>query len=107
MDILERSTAYALRIIKRYRELEKDSVGRIFGRQLLRSGTSIGANIPEAQGNQSRADFIAKISIAGKEAHESAYWLRLLQEAELISASRIRDLRDETEQLVKILSTVP
>jgi four helix bundle protein len=106
VDILERSTAYSLRLIKLYRELEKDSVGRILGRQLLRSGTSIGANIHEAQGGQSRADFIAKISIACKEAHESAYWLRLLQEAELISASRICDLRDETEQLIKILSTI-
>ena len=52
MDILERSTAYSLRIIKLYRELEKDGVGRILGKQLLRSGTSIGANIHEAQGGQ-------------------------------------------------------
>jgi four helix bundle protein len=105
-DILERSIAYSLRIIKLYKELEKDSVGRIIGRQLLRSGTSIGANIHEAQGGQSKADFIAKLSIAHKEARESAYWLRLIREAELISASRIQDLIDETEQLIKILSAI-
>ena len=55
-DIVERSVAYALRIIKLYRELDKDAVGRVLGKQLLRSGTSIGANIHEAQGGQSKAD---------------------------------------------------
>jgi len=63
-DILERSVAYSLRIVKLYRELQKDKGGRIIGRQLLRSGTSIGANIHEARGGQSKADFIAKMSIA-------------------------------------------
>ena len=96
MDILERTVDYSLRIVKLYRELEKDSAGRVLGKQLLRSGTAIGANVHEAQGGQSKADFIAKISIAHKEARESAYWLRLIQEADLISASRISDLFDET-----------
>ncbi len=106
MDILERAVDYSLRIVKLYRELEKDSVGRVLGKQLLRSGTAIGANVDEAKGGQSKADFIAKISIAHKEAHESAYWLRLIQEADLISASRISDLFDETGQYVKILSSI-
>ncbi len=105
-DIVERSFSYALRIIKLYRELEKDNIGRVLGRQLLRSGTSIGANIHEAQGGQSKADFIAKVSIAHKEARETAYWLRLLQEAELIPAHRLTDLSEETEQLIKILSSI-
>jgi four helix bundle protein len=105
-EILDRSVSYSLRIIKVYRELEKDSVGRIIGNQLLRSGTSIGANIHEAQGAQSKADFIAKISIAHKEARESAYWLRLVKEAELISESRISDLFNETEEIIKILSSI-
>ena len=105
-DILKRTIAYSLRIIKVYRELERDSVGRIIGKQLLRSGTSIGANIHEAQGGQSKADFIAKMSIAHKEARESAYWIRVIKEAELISAKRINDLSDETEQLIKILSSI-
>lgn len=106
IDILERTVQYSLRIVKLYRELEKDSVGRVFGKQLLRSGTAIGANVHEAQGGQSKADFIAKMSIAHKEARASAYWLRLIQEAELISASRISDLLEETGQLIKILSSI-
>jgi four helix bundle protein len=106
MDILERTVDYSLRIVKLYRELEKDSAGRVLGKQLLRSGTAIGANVHEAQGGQSKADFIAKISIAHKEARESAYWLRLIQETDLISANRIIDLFDETGQLVKILSSI-
>ena len=105
-DILERTIAYSLRIIKVYRELERDSVGRVIGKQLLRSGTSIGANVHEAQGGQSKADFVAKMSIAHKEARESAYWMRLIKEAKLISARLINDISDETEQLIKILSSI-
>jgi len=104
-DILERTVNYSLSIVELYRELEKDSVGRILGKQLLRSGTAVGANVHEAQGGQSKADFIAKMSIAHKEALESAYWLRLIQETELISANRISDLSRETDQLIKILSS--
>jgi len=105
-DIVERSVVYSLKIIKLYRELEKDTIGRIIGKQLLRSGTSIGANIHEAQGGQSKADFIAKMSIAHKEARESAYWLRLIQEAELFSFNRLKNLTDETQQLIKIISSI-
>jgi four helix bundle protein len=105
-EILERSIVYSLRIIKLYKELERDSVGRIIGRQLLRSGTSIGANLHEAQGGQSKADFIAKLSIAHKEARESAYWLRLIHEAELLPSNRIKDLVGETDQFIKILSAI-
>ena len=105
-DILERTVNYSLSIVKLYRELERDSIGRVLGKQLLRSGTAIGANVHEAQGGQSKADFIAKMSIAYKEALESAYWLRLIQETELISANRISDLSHETDQLIKILSSI-
>jgi four helix bundle protein len=72
----------------------------------LRSGTSIGANVHEAQGGQSKADFIAKVSIAKKEARESAYWLRLILEAGLVSKKRINSLFDETNQMIKILSSI-
>ena len=86
-DILERTVNYSLSIVKLSRELEKDSVGRVLGKQVLRSGTAIGANVHEAQGGQSKADFIAKMSIAHKEALESAYWLHLIQKTRLSSAS--------------------
>jgi four helix bundle protein len=105
-DILERSVAYSLRIIGVVRELNKDEVGRILGRQLLKAGTSLGANIHEAQGAQSKADFIAKMSISHKEARESAYWLRIVQEAKIMGSNQLAELRDETEQLVKIISAI-
>jgi four helix bundle protein len=105
-DIAERSVAYALGIIKLYRDLDKDNIGRVLGKQLLRAGTSIGANIHEAQGGQSRADFIAKISIAHKEARETAYWLRLIREARILPADQLNDITDETRQLIKILSSI-
>ena len=73
MDILERTVDYSLRIIKLYRELGRDNIGRILGKQLLRLGTAVGANVHEAQGGQNKADFIAKMSIAHKETRESAY----------------------------------
>ena len=105
-DILERSIKYSLLIIKLFKELKGDSVGRIIGNQLLRSGTSIGANIHEAQGGQSKADFIAKMSIAHKEALESAYWLRLVKDANVVSGIQLVELIDETDQLIRILSSI-
>lgn len=105
-DIVERSVAYALRIIELVRLLNRDEIGRILGSQLLRSGTSVGANIHEAQGAQSKADFIAKMSISHKEARESAYWLRLVGDSKIISNNRLDGLRDETEQIIKIISAI-
>ncbi len=84
--------------------MEKDSVGRVIGNQLLRSATSIGANVHEAQGAQSKADFIAKMSIAHKEAYETIYWLRLITEAKLLHPEKLSALSDEAAQMVKILS---
>ena len=71
--IAERTVSFSLSIIRFYRKLESDNVGCLIGKQLLRSGTAVGANVHEAQGAQSKADFIAKMSIAHKEALESAY----------------------------------
>ena len=105
-DILDRTFGYALRIVQLYQKLEKADVSRILGKQLLRAGTSVGANVQEAQGGQSKADFISKISIAQKECLESLYWLRLLEKADLISKPELKDLIDETGQLAKILSSI-
>ena len=104
--VLERSVAYAISIIHLFRDLERDSVGRILGNQLLRAGTSIGANVHEAQAAQSRPDFISKLSIAHKEAREAAYWLRLLEGAGVAQSSEISRLTDETDQLVRLLSSI-
>lgn len=105
-NIAERSFTYALQVVKLYRELQRNEVGRVLGRQFLRSGTSIGANVHEAQGGQSKADFIAKMSIAHKEARETLYWLRLLRESQIIPADRFHDIADETEQIIRILSSI-
>jgi four helix bundle protein len=104
--IVERTVQYALDTIGLYRNLERDSVGRIIGKQLLRSGTSIGANVHEAQAGQSKADFICKMSIAHKEARESAFWLRLIDEAHLGTEQDVERMRDETTQLIRILSSI-
>jgi four helix bundle protein len=104
--ITERTVAFSLRVIRLYRELEPDGAGRILGRQLLRCGTSIGANLHEAQAGQSRPDFIAKMSVAHKEACETAYWLRLLRESGLVSAPRLAPLEDEAHQLGRIIATI-
>ena len=105
-DIVLRTSDYALRIIKRYRHIQKDDVGRVIGKQLLRSGTSVGANVHEAQGAQSRADFIAKISITHKEILETVYWLHLLTEVNIVPSDRMAELQNKTQQIRKILASI-
>src|SRR5208282_5303995 len=101
-DIRERSFRYALRAIKVFRatQARKDPAGRILGRQYLRSATSIGANIEEAQSGESRADFIHKYGIAQKEARESLYWLRLIAESGIMPRRQLEPLLQETNELI-------
>jgi four helix bundle protein len=106
IPIGDRTVAYSVRVIRLYRVLARDSAGRVIARQLLRSATSIGANVHEAQAGQSRADFIAKMSIAHKEATESRYWLRLITEARLQRAEKLRELQDETEQMIRVIGSI-
>lgn len=105
-DICDRTRAFALRIIKLYRALKKDDVGRVIGKQMLRCGTSIGANVEEAQAGQSRADFIHKMTIALKETRETKYWLTLALDAELIPAQRLDSILQETDEIARILYTI-
>jgi four helix bundle protein len=81
-------------------------VPRTLANQLLRSGTSIGANVEEAHGSQSKADFIAKMYIACKEARETHYWLRLLVATELVPSPKLGELIDEANQIVAILTSI-
>jgi len=104
--IVERTFGFSISIVRLCRHLEGDQVARVLARQLLRSGTSIGANVHEAQGGQSKADFVHKMSIAQKEAMETVYWLRLLRETKLLSGDQVAELLDETQQLVKIISKI-
>lgn len=106
-DIRERSFAFSLRIITLSQSLYSESgVSQVLGRQLLRAGTSIGANVEEAYGSQSKPDFTSKLSIACKEARETHYWLRLIAASKLLPESRLHDLTDECNQLIAILTTI-
>lgn len=104
--IAERSIAFSLRIINMYHSLPKHDIGKVLGKQLLKSGTSIGANIHEAQDTQSTRDFIAKISVAHKEAYEISCWLKIIPDADIVPSSRLSDIIDEITQIIKILSAI-
>ena len=106
-DIRERTFDFALRIVKLCQHLDdKPGVGRTLGKQLLRAGTSIGANVEEAQAGQSKPDFINKNAIALKEARETLYWLRLLAASNVIPAERISELQTEVDELMRIISSI-
>ena len=85
---------------------EQKGVGEVLSRQLLRSGTSIGANLEEAMAGQSKADFVSKCNIALKEARETHYWLRLFKENKVVSAERLSELTKESNELIAILTTI-
>ena len=101
-----KSYAFALRIIKAYKFLSSEQREFVLSKQFLRSGTSIGANVEEAIGGQSKKDFIAKISIAYKEARETKYWLRLLEATNNLEEKEAKALLHDTEELCKILSSI-
>jgi len=106
-DLPERTFEFARRVVMLCRGLDqKPGVSRTLANQLLRSGTSIGANVEEGQAAQSRADFLNKISVACKEARETHYWLRLLVAAEIVEEHRLAELLDEANQLTAILTTI-
>ncbi len=100
--VKEKSYHFALSIIKLCHKLKSNREFEL-ANQLLRSGTSIGANIEEAIAGQSRKDFISKMSIALKEARETNYWLRLLRDSNIVNSSNIKPLINESEELIKIL----
>ncbi len=102
--ILDKSEKFAVKITALYQQLrQKDAV---ILRQLYKSATSIGANVAEAQGAQSKADFFAKIKIADKEAKETAYWLKLLHNTKLLSEEDIADLKNNIDELCRILTAI-
>jgi four helix bundle protein len=106
-DIKERTFHFSVEIVRFCQKLDiTPGITRILGRQLLRSGTSIGANVEEAQAGQSRADFISKYSIALKEARETIYWLRLLKTTGASTDARVDTLREEAEQIARIIASI-
>jgi four helix bundle protein len=105
-DLKVRTKQYALRIVRLYVALPKRTEAQVLGKQLLRSGTSVGAHYREACRAKSDADFINKIEGALQELEESAYWLELIAEANLFPTSRIASLMKETNELIAMFVTM-
>lgn len=106
-DIRQRTFELAVRIVRLCQHLdEQRGAGRVLARQLLRAGTSIGANVEEAQAGQSRADFASKYAIALKEARETNYWLRLIVAASVVAEARVADLLREVDEVTRIIGAI-
>jgi len=101
-----KSYAFALRIVKLYLYLKNEKSEYILGKQILRSGTSIGANVEEAIGGQSDKDFLSKLSIAYKEARETHYWIRLLADSGVIKSAEKESLLHDCDELLKIIGSI-
>ena len=104
--IVKKSKAFALRIIKMYKYLCVEKREFVMSKQILRSGTSIGANVREGSRGQSKLDFISKMSIAQKEAEETCYWLELLYESGFISKRIFESMYEDNIELIRILSSI-
>ena len=105
-DLIERTKQFALRVIRLFVSLPKTGEAQVLGKQLLRSGTSVGANYREAHRARSRAEFAAKCGDSLREIEESAYWLELLEESGIVPATKLKDLRNETHELTAIFVTI-
>nr|WP_318707149.1 four helix bundle protein [uncultured Treponema sp.] len=104
--VADKSKNFAIRIIKFYKYLCDEKKEFVLSKQILRSGTSIGANIRESKNAQSKADFISKMNIALKEADETAYWMELLWESEILEKSQVIDLYKLNTELIKLLTAI-
>ena len=106
-DICERTLKFSVRVVKFCSFLSQQGTqSRELSKQLIRSRTSIGANVEEAQSGQSTADFLSKMEIALKEARETRYWIRVIIASELVPENRLVSLLNEANELIKILSAI-
>ncbi|MBX7264213.1 MAG: four helix bundle protein [Chitinophagaceae bacterium] len=101
-----KSYAFALRVIKLFKFLTTEQKEFVLSKQILRSGTSIGALVKESEHAQSKADFINKMNIALKEANESEYWLMLLKDSEYINENSFNSLHSDVSELIKLLASI-
>ena len=112
IDIMDKNTSlhksfeFTVRIVNLYKYLTREHKEYVISKQLLRCGTSIGANVSEAQKGQSKADFTAKMCIALKEANETEYWLKLLYRTEYISKSQFTSLDQDVQELISLLTAI-
>ena len=105
-DLQIRTKEFALQVIRMYSALPKSAEARVLGKQVLRSGISVGANYREASRSRSKLEFIAKIGDCLKELYETAYWLELLAESSVVPKANLAGLRDECDQLLAIFTTI-
>ena len=104
--IVDKSKAFALRIIKLYKYLCEEKKEFVMSKQVLRSGTSVGANVKEAIRGQSKSDFYAKMNIALKEISETEYWLELLHESGYIESKNYESIYEDCQAIIKILVSI-
>ena len=104
--VKDKSYIFALKMIKLYQYLAKEQKEYVLSKQLLKSATSIGANIEEAIGGQSRKDFFAKISIAYKECRETNYWLRLLRDSKIIPTEKAVQFIGDSNELIRLIGSI-
>ncbi len=101
-----KSYAFAVRIVRLYQHLSEKKKEFVLSKQALRSGTSIGANVEEALGGQSRSDFVSKLAIAYKETRETCYWLRLLHDTGYLNNSEFESIYKDSEELLRIIGAI-
>ena len=104
--VMSKSYAFALRTIKLYKYLIADKKEYVLSKQLLRSGTSIGALIKEAEHAQSKADFLNKMNVALKEANETEYWIELLRDSDYLSTTESLSILENTSELIRLLASI-
>ncbi len=106
-NIIEsKSFQFAVRIVNLYKHLTNDKKEYVMSKQLLKCGTSIGANVAEAERGQTKADFYAKLSIALKEAHETYYWLRLLNTTEYLTEKEFVSIEKDIKEIIALLMAI-
>ena len=103
--IVTKSMEFSVRIVRLYKYLKEEQSESVMSKQLLRSGTSVGANVREGRYAQSKADFISKMSIALKEAIETEYWLELLERTEYITKEQYESIKKDSSELAKLLTS--
>jgi len=105
-DLRERTKAFAILVIRMFSSLPKTTESQVLGKQVLRSGTSVGANYREAYRSRSKAEFIAKLGDCLKELDESSYWFELLVETEIVAPTKLEPLQKECDELQAIFTTI-
>jgi len=105
-NIRDKSFAFAIRVVKLFKYLQSNKKEYIMSKQLMRSGTSVGAMVREAEHSESKKDFIHKMAIAQKEINESIYWLELLEATDFLSKNQFDDLNKDAIEIIKIITTI-